>query len=90
MRKHIDLVIQGKVQGVYYRASAADKAKELGLTGFVRNQPDGSVYLEAEGAEDKLDQLYQWCLHGPPRAHVTECSRQEGPIKNFKEFTIQR
>ena len=50
MIKHFDITVQGKVQGVWFRDSTMKEAKRLGINGFVRNEPDGSVYVEAEGA----------------------------------------
>ncbi len=83
-------MVRGKVQGVYYRASTAEKANELGLKGFVRNERDGSVYIEAEGPEHTLDELVSWCKHGPPAARVDDCMVSEGPVKDFSDFKIQR
>jgi acylphosphatase len=90
MIKHILIVVTGKVQGVFYRASAAAKAKELGVYGFARNQPDGSVYIEAEARPETLDQLVAWCRQGPPSARVDQCVVKEGEIRNFKDFSIHR
>lgn len=90
MIKHLKINVRGKVQGVYYRASTAEKARELGLKGFVRNQGDGSVYIEVEGDERILDQLVSWCNQGPPAARVDECVVEQGDVQNFKEFSIQR
>ncbi len=72
MVKRFHAIVVGNVQGVFYRASARDQAMALGLIGFVRNLPDGSVELEAEGEEDGLRELLQWCNHGPPSATVKE------------------
>lgn len=60
----------GHVQGVYFRQSTQRKARELGLSGFVRNEPDGSVTIEAEGDPEELARLAEWAAHGPPEAHV--------------------
>jgi acylphosphatase len=68
-RAHI--LITGRVQGVFYRASAAERASQLGLVGWVRNRDDGSVELEAEGDEGALLELVQWCQLGPPAAEVS-------------------
>ena len=88
MRVH--LIIEGKVQGVFYRASAMEKAVSLGLTGVVRNLPDGSVELFAEGSRDKLDLLVEWCRTGPPNAKVTEVKTAfSSPIGEFDNFHIQ-
>jgi acylphosphatase len=63
--------VRGLVQGVFYRASTADRAAELGVAGWVRNCSDGSVELEAEGPREQVDQLVAWCRRGPPGARVT-------------------
>jgi acylphosphatase len=60
------------VQGVCYRASAADAARGLGLTGWVRNLPDGTVEAVAEGPRQDLERLVAWCRQGPPAARVAE------------------
>ncbi|HEY5918996.1 MAG TPA: acylphosphatase, partial [Chryseolinea sp.] len=60
MKRHISILVSGRVQGVFYRASAKTKADELGITGFVQNLPDGEVYMEAEGPDEKLDLFKAW------------------------------
>ncbi|MCS6973518.1 MAG: acylphosphatase [Cyclobacteriaceae bacterium] len=90
MKKHFAIRVTGKVQGVYYRASAAEQARKLGITGFVRNEPDGSVYLEAEGEEQALQQLIAWCHQGPPRARVDKVLVEEKELINFTNFEIRR
>jgi len=90
MKKHYNLRIEGKVQGVWYRASAQKKAEELGLTGFVRNEADGSVYAEAEGELAAIERFINWCKEGPPQASVTQVSTTEGEVQHFQSFTISR
>ncbi len=90
MRKHLKLVITGRVQGVWYRGSTQRKARELGISGFVRNQPDGSVYAEAEGAETQLQALVDWCWQGPELARVENVGVEEGELKGFQGFEIAR
>lgn len=68
----ISLLIKGKVQGVYYRASAAEEARRLGCTGWVKNRPDGSVEALAAGSQQNLDAFVAWCKKGPARAVVSE------------------
>lgn len=68
--RRVRLVITGMVQGVSYRASAAHEGRRLGLTGWVKNQADGSVLLEAQGTPDRIDQLVEWARRGPPAADV--------------------
>lgn len=62
--------INGRVQGVFFRASTAERARVLGLTGRARNCPDGSVEVLAAGAPADLAQLIEWLHHGPPLARV--------------------
>lgn len=70
--KILHLRIEGIVQGVYYRQSTIDKAKEIkGLSGWVRNRSDASVEVLVSGATDKVDDLFSWCRQGPSAAEVT-------------------
>jgi acylphosphatase len=83
----VRLVIRGRVQGVYYRASMVREAQALGLTGWVRNCADGSVEAVAEGPRDRLEQLIAWCWKGPPGARVfaidPQWSAAEGTERGF-------
>ncbi|MCO6493971.1 MAG: acylphosphatase [Phaeodactylibacter sp.] len=88
--KRYNLRIRGQVQGVWYRVSARRKAVELGLRGFVRNEPDGSVYAEAEGEEPLLQAFVQWCKEGPEMARVEQVDVEEAPPMGFETFDIQR
>jgi acylphosphatase len=88
--KHYTAYISGKVQGVFYRVSTKEKAEELGLKGIVENLPDGRVYLEAEGEENKLEQLMEWCRKGPKNAMVEDVFVEEGEIRNYKDFSVRR
>lgn len=74
-------LVAGRVQGVYYRASTQRRAEALGLTGWVRNLPDGRVELVAMGAEHALRELQDWLWQGPAQAQVTEvrCERADHP-----------
>ena len=65
------LRVAGRVQGVFYRASAEQEAARLGIAGFVRNERDGSVTVEIEGRRDAVAEMEAWCGIGPPRAEVT-------------------
>ena len=62
--------VTGKVQGVFYRATAADVAEDLGLRGWVRNCPDGSVEALASGEPEKVEAFIRWCHRGPKSAEV--------------------
>ena len=83
--------IIGRVQGVYFRASALQEAQKLGLTGCVMNCPDGSVELIAEGVRNNLEALLAWCWHGPSGARVFDVDiRWESPEHTFRGFVIRR
>ncbi len=90
MNKHFKINIQGKVQGVWYRASAQQAAQRFGLGGFVKNLPDGGVYCEAEGPVAALQDFVKWCRRGPELARVDEVEVVEGPILGFSGFEIRR
>ena len=88
--KRISILVSGKVQGVFYRASTEKKAKEIGLTGFVRNEPDGKVYTEAQGTEEQLTEFVNWCKRGPDRARVDEVVTAEILSVEEKIFRVVR
>lgn len=87
---HKNIRVTGKVQGVFYRASTVDTAKSLGLTGFVRNERDGSVYMEVEGEEETTSKLIEWVRKGPPHARVDDLNITDGPLISFTSFEIRR
>ena len=87
---HLNIRISGKVQGVFYRASAKSKADELKLKGFVRNESNGDVYIEVEGSEKQLEKFTAWCRQGPTHAHVTDVKIASAEIQEFKRFEISR
>ncbi|MBI2358406.1 MAG: acylphosphatase, partial [Deltaproteobacteria bacterium] len=66
----VHLRIEGRVQGVFFRATAVAEANRLGVKGWVRTCPDGTVEIVAEGERKRLQDLVAWCRHGPPGAHV--------------------
>ncbi|RLB55262.1 MAG: acylphosphatase [Deltaproteobacteria bacterium] len=82
-------VIHGRVQGVFFRASARDQAERLGVTGWVRNCPQGTVELVAEGERGQLEQLLQWCHRGPDYARVERVQAEWlPPTGEFASFMI--
>ena len=82
-------VVRGLVQGVCFRMYTQDRARKLGLTGHVRNQPDGSVEIVAEGSTAALKELGKWCTKGPPHARVTHSTSDYQPASGeFTEFRI--
>jgi acylphosphatase len=88
MKKHFNIKVSGRVQGVFFRASTKSKAEELAIAGFVQNEPDGSVYIEAEGEEEKLDQFIAWCKRGPELAEVVSCTAHPANVEGYKDFVI--
>ena len=87
----IQLRVRGRVQGVYYRASAQAEARRLGVTGWIRNEPDGSVRAIAEGPREQLEALAQWCHHGPDAAQVESVEIEwSEPTDEFATFSIDR
>lgn len=88
--KHIKIHVYGRVHGVFFRESALRKANELGIMGFVRNDLDGSVYIEAEGEERALGEFVNWCNDGPPMAEVKEVETEgDSELRKFKGFRIE-
>lgn len=83
------LVVRGKVQGVGYRAACLAKAKQLDLCGWVRNRPDGSVEVQAEGPLHKLTELRLWCERGPSGAEVLSVSHAHLPPSKEDWFEIR-
>ncbi len=88
MNRHLDIMVNGEVQGVFYRHSAKLKAADLGLSGFVRNEPDGCVSIEAEGPEEALEEFIGWCKQGSPLARVHDVEVVEGAWENYTGFEI--
>ena len=89
MKKRLYLIIKGRVQGVFYRASTRDTAIKLGLKGWVRNMPDGSVEALFEGEADKVENMLAWCHSGSPLSRVEAVEvREETCTGEFTSFTI--
>ena len=86
--KRYRIIVHGRVQGVFYRASTLEQAKKLKLTGTVANQSDGTVLIEAEGEIGLLDELIKWCRKGPILAKVSKLDIEEIPVKNSDDFKI--
>ena len=84
----VHLLIKGKVQGVFYRASARDKANELGIKGWVKNTRDGDVEIVASGQKESLKNFIDWCHKGPRRAIVTGVTITVMETNNFQDFQI--
>jgi len=86
--KHYKIKVEGLVQGVWFRQSTQEKARELSLSGTVKNLPNGSVDIEAEGREEDLQKLLDWCREGPEHAAVEDVIFIEGSLKNYRDFSI--
>ena len=90
MIKQVNLLISGRVQGVFYRASAAENARSLKLVGFARNLPDGKVEIVAQGEEAYIARLVKWCHSVPPGAQVDDVAiTVEEPQQNFVTFSVR-
>ena len=74
---------------MFFRHFVRLKAREIGITGFVKNEPDGAVYMEAEGDEKALGQFLEWCKHGPESAKVEKMESFPGNFKGFSDFIIK-
>jgi acylphosphatase len=87
--KQVQLLVRGRVQGVYFRASAQREARRLGLTGWVKNRADGSVEIVAEGEEVAIRELYGWAQKGPSAARVDRVeTRWRSYSGEFPDFRI--
>ena len=83
------LTVSGRVQGVFYRDSCRTMAVALGVKGWVRNLPNGSVQVVAEGDRDAVDQLVDWCRTGPPHAVVADVQIVDEPVAAEREFRLR-
>ncbi len=88
--KHLQVSVYGKVQGVFFRASTKAVADVLGVKGLVVNQPDGSVYIEAEGDDFSLEEFLDFCRQGPEKAQVQKVVINEAEPKNYRNFEIKK
>ncbi|MDH5488202.1 MAG: acylphosphatase [Gammaproteobacteria bacterium] len=82
-------LVSGQVQGVFFRASTQDAAKNLGLTGWVRNLPDGRVEVVACGEKAALKRLEQWLWQGPRHARVENVTVQESATEPHAGFSVR-
>ena len=87
--KHVNIIVQGIVQGVGFRFSARHMANSLGVKGFVKNLPNGEVYLEAEGNEAQVNEFVKWCKKGPSSARVRNAEVHEGEYKGYRVFDVK-
>ncbi|MGZ5401451.1 MAG: acylphosphatase [Nocardioides sp.] len=87
--RHVQAQVTGRVQGVMYRESCRREAERLGVTGWVRNEPDGSVAVEASGPEDAVESLLAWCRQGPPGARVERVDVTEVEPSGLSGFEVR-
>jgi acylphosphatase len=83
------VVVAGRVQGVFFRASCAERARTLGLAGWVRNDPDGRVGAVFEGSEEAVETMIRWCHVGPPHARVDEVEIVEETPEGEAGFRVR-
>jgi acylphosphatase len=87
MRRRV--VIHGRVQGVFFRGSTADRAREVGVTGWVRNRPDGTVEAVFEGSAAKVEEMVRYCREGPPWARVERVEEFEELPEDLAGFRVR-
>ena len=88
--KQVRAVIKGRVQGVFYRASTKDAADDLGIKGWVRNLPDGSVEALFQGTPDTVSRMLDWCWQGPPASTVDDVIIEHHDMtENFTTFNVR-
>ncbi|WP_316802100.1 acylphosphatase [Pedobacter nototheniae] len=86
--KHINIIVSGKVQGVFFRASTKAVADQMGIKGFVKNEKDGSVYIEAEAEPFILDAFIDWCKEGPDKSKVENIEVTDEEFKDYRNFEV--
>ncbi|HEU4471633.1 MAG TPA: acylphosphatase [Flavisolibacter sp.] len=86
----VHLTVKGKVQGVFYRATAKKMADQFGVRGWVRNTAEGNVEIVASGDPGALEAFIQWCRIGPAGARVTTVIENPAASQSFSDFIIRR
>lgn len=86
----VHLLIRGKVQGVFYRATARQKAEELNLSGWIKNTTDDNVEATVSGTPEALESFIAWCWQGPPRAQVSDVQVTPKPDSGLTGFEVIR
>lgn len=88
MATAVQVRVTGRVQGVSFRWYTQQQARHLGVAGWVRNDPDGSVLLHAEGPDDAVDALVSWCRQGPATARVRDVAVRPAAPSGLADFTV--
>ena len=86
----VNLIVKGKVQGVFFRAEAKDAADKLSVKGWIKNHEDGNVEIMAKGSDQALEAFIEWCRKGPHKAGVTDVIVTPLHIEEFDSFEIIR
>ena len=87
--KRVQLIVRGRITGVFFRAATQREARRLGITGWVRNRPDGNVEILAEAEEDAIREMVSWAQHGPSAARVDDVDvRWRSYTGEFSDFRI--
>jgi acylphosphatase len=84
----VRVVVSGRVQGVFFRASCVEEARRRGVGGWVRNRPDGGVEAAFEGEEPQVEAMVEWCRHGPPGARVAAVETQPEEPTGTRSFGV--
>ena len=87
---HYRIRVTGRVQGVFFRKYTQEAAERIGIKGMVRNERDGSVYIEAEGSQEQLDAFIAWCHKGSPSSKVDKVEAEKGELRGYSSFRIER
>ena len=88
MKEAIHIIVHGRVQGVWFRAGTKEKADQIGLLGWVKNRPEGTVEIHTEGEKLQLEEFIAWCRIGTPSADVTSLDIDEVMVLEYKSFEI--
>ena len=83
-----DIVVTGRVQGVFYRAGMRERAEQLEVTGWARNEPDGTVTAHLEGSRDAVAELLEWCATGTPSARVDQVRPSSAEVTGTHGFEV--
>ncbi len=89
MKKHLNLIISGKVQHIGFRFMAMQAAYKYGVFGFARNKSNGTIYIEVEGEDENMNNFLDWCKVGPVGASIKEIEMEEGEMKDFTAFDVK-
>jgi acylphosphatase len=89
MSRSVDVLVSGRVQGVGFRYHAEREARRLGVVGWVRNEPDGSVAVHAEGTPQAVHDLLAWLRQGPPSADVERVDVTDTPATGAASFDVR-